>query len=77
VPLYRYEMHGRAAHDQTWVVTGEVETRNAGEFLKAPQAALADAFVQLTNGNAIFGLPGVGCVGPYRIVKLTIEELHH
>lgn len=75
MPKYRYEMHGAAAQEQSWAVSGFIETQNPGEFLNVPRAATADAFEQLTNGKAIFGKPGVGCKGPYRITKLTIEEV--
>ena len=75
MPKYRYEMHGAAADQQTWAVSGLIEKRNDGEFLDVPLQAAKDAFNQLTSGKAIFGLPGVGCRGPYRITKLTVEEV--
>ena len=75
MPRYRYTMHGAAADQQTWSADGVIEVANYGAFLQVPGAAAADAFEQLTNGRAIFGLPGVGCKGPYRITKLTIEEV--
>lgn len=75
MPKYRYEMHGAAAEHQTWSCNGDVEVANYGAFLDVPGLATKDAFEQLTQGKAIFGLPGVGCKGPYRITKLTIEEV--
>lgn len=78
MPRYRYTMHGAAAKDQTWSVNGEIDVydvTNHGQFLSVPRAAAQNAFEQLTSGKAIFGKPGVGCKGPYRITKLTIEEV--
>jgi hypothetical protein len=75
MPLYRYTMHGAAADQQTWSADGVIEVSNYGAFLDVPGLAAQDAFQQLTSGRAIFGRPGVACRGPYRITKLTIEEV--
>ena len=72
---YKYEIHGSAAHGQTWGVTGVVETQEQGDFMLTPNLAMRDAFGQLTQGKAVYGHPGVGCVGPYRVTRMVIEKL--
>jgi hypothetical protein len=77
MPTYRYEVLGSATQDQTWVVTGFSKTENQGDFALVPDMALRDAFFQLTQGKAVYGKPGIGCSGPYRIHRLIIEEVPH
>lgn len=72
---YHYVIHGSAAQGQSWSATGTVETEKAGEFMSTPSLAMKDAFYQLTRGKAIYGKPGVGCSGPYRVTRMTIEEI--
>jgi len=69
---YTYEIEGSASGGQTWKTTGTVE--GAGDFTGAVYDAIGDSFVQLTKGKAIYGRPGVGCSGPYRMTKMTIRE---
>jgi hypothetical protein len=73
LPKYSYTVAGTAVENQTWTVTGEIVTRPLTSFQRAPEKALRDALWKLTRGNAVFGLPGVACKGPYRITKLVIE----
>ncbi len=73
--IYKYEISGLAADDQTWIAHGTVEVAALGQFMEVPNMAVGEAFKQLTQGRAIYGKPGIGCHGPYRIVKMTIEEL--
>lgn len=70
---YKYELNGTAAQEQTWTVVGEIEIAGMGDFPSVPQVAMMRAFEQLTRGKATYGNPGVGCVGPYRVSKLTVE----
>lgn len=70
---YTYEVSGTAAGGQTWISRGDVETELAGQFLQVPVIAVQQAFAELTQGKAVYGEPGVGCVGPYRITKMVIE----
>ena len=64
---------GTAARGQTWTTTGEIEIEELGNFSAVPDLALKDSFLKLTHGNAIYGLPGVGCNGPYTITRMLIE----
>ena len=72
---YTYDIVGTAANDQTWSTMGEVEVEQLGNFPDVPMLALQDSFLKLTHGNAVYGLPGVGCDGPYTIIKMTIEKV--
>jgi len=71
---FAYEVSGCAADDQTWTVRGTT-TANRGDFALVPNVAMRETFAQLTNGKAIYGKPGIGCKGPYRINRLLIEEV--
>jgi hypothetical protein len=66
---YNFEVIGAAADGQTWVVNGKVEEVFANVF----DTAMRSAFSHLTAGKAVFGLPGVGCKGPYEIHSVLIE----
>ena len=70
---YKYQLNGTAAEGQTWQANGIVETEKLGDWLKTPSLALKDAYDQLTHGRAIYGKPGVGCRGPYRMTRLVID----
>lgn len=72
---YSYEMSGKDSGAQTWKFTGTVTTKGAGEFLSVPGQALKQSFEALTQGKAVYGNPGIGCKGPYRVTKLVIELL--
>jgi hypothetical protein len=72
---YRYEITGSAAGGQTWISTGEIETRAAGDFPTVPGLAMEQSFMKLTNGEAVYGLPGVRCDGPYGITRMVIEKV--
>jgi hypothetical protein len=71
---YRYTVEGVAADDQSWSASGEVTVGREGDFQLALLEAQREAFTQLTQGRAVYGKPGVGCRGPYKITKLTIER---
>lgn len=71
---YRFEITGSAAQGQTWFVKGEVETEKRGQFMDLPHKAMSEAFRSLTNGQAVYGRPGIGCDGPYAVTRLLIEE---
>lgn len=72
---YHYVVDGTDATGQKWQVTGYVDTFPGGVFRKVPEVAEAEMFVQLTQGKAVFGHPGLMCKGPYRVRKFVIEEL--
>lgn len=69
---FSYSMSGEAVADQTWQSSGMIELQQ-GDFAMAFERAMRDSFQQLTSGRAVFGKPGVGCSGPYKIKKFSIE----
>jgi hypothetical protein len=71
---YHYEVCGTASDGQTWTTTGSVFAEKAGQFMNMPMLAMKQTFLKLTQGKAVFGKPGVGCRGPYKVTKLTIQE---
>jgi len=71
---YNYSLEGTAADGQTWFASGVVTTELEGDFPNALEDAQRKAFHQLTQGKAVYGKPGVGCRGPYRITKLIVER---
>lgn len=70
-----FTVDGTAADGQTWFCRGDVE----GELPQILDAAMRQAFEQLTQGKAIFGHPGVGCRGPYKLRKfeLLAQDVDH
>jgi hypothetical protein len=68
-------MAGTAAGDQIWTTTGVVEIDGMGNFPEVPKLAQRDSFLQLTQGKAVYAKPGIGCRGPYTIIKMLIERL--
>lgn len=72
---FKYQVEGTAADDQTWTVVGKINNFREGQFFDAVHAAGAESLRQLTNGKAVYGQPGVGCNGPYKINKLVIERM--
>ena len=72
---YKYEITGGAADGQTWTTAGEIEIDMLGDFPKVPMTAIKESFMDLTQGKAVFGHPGVGCRGPFTIDKMTVEAI--
>ena len=70
---FKYQLEGKAADNQTWKATGAVRVANLGEFPSVSHKVMEDAFEQLTRGQAVYGKPGLGCRGPYRITRMLIE----
>lgn len=66
----KYTVVGTAAGDQTWTCEGTVTTT----FPDCLEDAMRAAFQQLTQGKAVFGNPGVGCRGPYKITRFEIIQ---
>lgn len=69
---YKYELHGTARDEQTWVTKGYLV---GYDFNDTFNGAMLASFDQLTKGNAVFGKPGVGCQGPYDITSVLIEQV--
>jgi hypothetical protein len=68
---WSYRINGTAAQGQTWETSGTVEF----DLPMVCTIAMRESFLKLTKGEAVFGHPGVGCQGPYRVTKLTIERV--
>jgi hypothetical protein len=72
---YRYQVQGRGAKDEAWFTSGKVTANGGGAFMPAIQETMRRSFVDLTQGKATYGSPGLGCAGPYRITSLTVSEV--
>jgi hypothetical protein len=70
---YAFKIEGSSANGQTWMASGVMEC----EFHETFNAAMKHTFQQLTNGEAVYGKPGVGCNGPYNILRVLIEQEIH
>jgi hypothetical protein len=69
---YIFTVEGTAASGaQTFTCTGELEDL-PGNFSKILDKAMNATFMQLTDGKAVFGTPGVGCHGPYGITRFQV-----
>jgi len=71
---YRYTISGEAADGQTWEVSGTLSIAQ-GDFALTFDMAMREAFERLTSGKAVYGKPGVGCRGPYRFLRYSIEAV--
>lgn len=70
--MINYTVKGTAGDEQSWTVSGSVPHDIGAE--NALNGVMRDAFLQLTNGRAVFGQPGVGyCRGPYKIKRVELE----
>ncbi len=67
-----FKIIGTSALGQTWECCGKIENVDWPDHDLLGKA-MKESFMQLTGGKAIFGKPGVGCRGPYSIVRI---ELH-
>jgi len=75
MPKFKYEVAGTAAaNSQTWSTSGTM-VAELGDFARLPERCMRESFMQLTQGKATYGNPGIGCKGPYSITKLLIEEV--
>jgi hypothetical protein len=72
VKRYSYTIKGTAAGGQTWETNGTVGAE-PGDLTGACFVALGDSYMKLTNGEAVFGSPGLGCSGPYSIEELVLK----
>jgi hypothetical protein len=55
---YAYRMNGTAAAGQTWETRGTIELP-PGTFPLSAELALRETLLKITNGEAVFGSPGV------------------
>lgn len=68
---YEYIVSGTAYDGQTWITQGTITT----EFHKVFDTVMKESFQKLTNGEAVYGFPGLGCQGPYKVTKLVIATV--
>ncbi len=69
---YRFEVAGTTGRGQAYSCEGIVESPS---FHEGMQDAMRDSFQQLTRGRAVFGEPGLGCVGPYTLTRFLLTEV--
>jgi len=67
---WHYLFTGTAGNGQTWQTEGNVIC----DFIDVLTAAAADSFSKLTHGNAVYGFPGLCCVGPYKVDKVILAK---
>jgi hypothetical protein len=70
--LFAFEITGSAADGQSWTTRGTVTLRDA-DVPDMVHAAMGETFLQLTQGKAVYGKPGLACRGPYKITKLLFS----
>ena len=70
---YTYKIRGTAADGQTWETEGYVDSAESTGMSMLVDLAMRSTFDQLTHGRAVFGQPGKGCAGPYRITHLQFD----
>jgi hypothetical protein len=68
---YRFTVVGCGAGGATFETNGTIVC----EFPDAFESALMETFTQLTAGRAVYGVPGLGCHGPYDIRRVIIEQV--
>lgn len=66
-----YTINGTAAGDQTWDCHGTIDNADWNDHDLLGRA-MQDSFIKLTQGKAVFGKPGVGCRGPYKIISFKL-----
>jgi len=69
---YSYLLSGTGAGGHAWSTKGTVEAKSFPDCL---DEAMRETFYALTQGKAVYGVPGVACRGPYKIRKFEMEEV--
>lgn len=70
---FRYKVAGDAAEGQTWKVEGSVTASKNAHTTRIVNQIMHEVFFELTKGNAVFGHPGQGCCGPYKLTSFHME----
>lgn len=70
---YRYFVDGSDVNGEAFQITGYVDAVAGDVWTKVPEVIGSEVFIQLTNGKAVFGKPGLTCKGPYTIDTITIK----
>lgn len=71
---FSYKLTGIAAAGQTWEVEGEYELHTPSAVPDMFLDILAQSFQALTHGKAVYGRPGLGCRGPYKIDTFVVTR---
>lgn len=66
--IIEFTIDGTAADGQTWTAKGRISS----DYPQCFQDAMAQSFQQITEGTAVFGQPGVGCRGPYKMKRFLL-----
>lgn len=74
---WSYDVRGIDGNGNAWSVLGSTEVAEDQGWMTVIENAIQDAFQQVTGGTAMYGCPGVGCRGPYKITHLSIEQPGH
>lgn len=69
---YAWTLEGTAADGQSWATSGTLYDE-PGNFPAVVSAAMRASFIQLTQGKAVYGKPGLACNGPYTMKRLVVE----
>lgn len=72
IGYWKFTFEGTDSVGESWRTECEVAAERGdleGAFINARHKS----FRELTQGAAVYGKPGVGCKGPYRIQKVTME----
>jgi hypothetical protein len=68
-------MTGLDGGGNRWDTGGSLQVSETMTFADVATEAQRQSFLQLTNGKATYGNPGVGCKGPYKTTSMTITRL--
>ena len=69
-----FKIIGSAANGQTFECCGKIDNADWTDHDLLGKAML-DSYHQLTSGKAVFGKPGVGCRGPYKIQCIALQRM--
>lgn len=69
---FSYRITGEASGGQTWETEGEYELHSPSALPDMFMDILAESFQALTHGRAVYGQPGRGCRGPYKVNTFVI-----
>lgn len=70
---FRFKFEGLTAGGNPWHTEGKIDGDMANPLIF--RTAMGASFQQLTSGRAVFGKPGLGCQGPYKITRFTLEKV--
>lgn len=73
--MYAYEVKGVDSGEQTWSVAGNVLAGDGADAREICDTVGKAAFAELTQGRAVYGAPGKGCRGPYKLTSFKWEAV--